>query len=133
MQGTTVIANYWGANMDESVWSDPQEFKPERFLNDKGEFINAEKILSFAIGKATISVHPYSHVLNLYPLSLYPVGPRNCIGEAVAKSSLMNTLSWLIQQFRFEVDPDSGMPNNENADKLSISPTPFKVLVRSGI
>jgi hypothetical protein len=46
-----IMPNYWGANMDESVWSDPHEFKPERFLNEEGEVVKADKILSFGIGK----------------------------------------------------------------------------------
>jgi hypothetical protein len=49
----------------------------------------------------------------------------------VAKSSLMLTLPWLIQQFRFELDPDTGMPEHENTEKISISPKPFKVLIRA--
>jgi cytochrome P450 len=46
-----MLSNYYSANMDDSVWPDPEEFKPERFLNASGEIINAEKIMSFGIGK----------------------------------------------------------------------------------
>jgi cytochrome P450 len=50
-QGTLILPNYWGANMDEAVWEDPHCFRPERFLNANGEIFNTEKILSFGIGK----------------------------------------------------------------------------------
>ncbi len=50
-QGTLMLPNYYSANMDESVWPNPEEFKPERFLSASGEIINAEKIMSFGIGK----------------------------------------------------------------------------------
>jgi cytochrome P450 len=46
-----MLPNYYSANMDESVWPNPEEFKPERFLSVSGEIINAEKIMSFGIGK----------------------------------------------------------------------------------
>jgi cytochrome P450 len=36
--------------MDESVWPNPEEFRPERFLSSSGEVINAEKIMTFGIG-----------------------------------------------------------------------------------
>jgi cytochrome P450 len=45
-----MLPNYYSANMDESVWPNPEEFRPERFLSSSGEVINAEKIMTFGIG-----------------------------------------------------------------------------------
>ena len=33
------------------MWDDPDEFRPERFLNESGEVINADKIIPFGYGK----------------------------------------------------------------------------------
>jgi cytochrome P450 len=45
-----MLPNYYSANMDESVWPNPEHFKPERFLSSSGEVINAEKLMSFGTG-----------------------------------------------------------------------------------
>jgi len=37
-------------NHDESVWDNPKQFQPERFISKEGSIINAEKILSFGYG-----------------------------------------------------------------------------------
>ncbi len=52
-----MLSNYYSANMDESVWPNPEEFNPGRFLNDSGELINSQKIMSFGIGTYKYYVH----------------------------------------------------------------------------
>ncbi|CAG7732663.1 unnamed protein product, partial [Allacma fusca] len=36
------------ALMDDDFWGDPQHFRPSRFLDDKKNIINAERIINFA-------------------------------------------------------------------------------------
>jgi len=50
LQGTTVLVNYYSVAMDPKVWKNPHEFKPERFLNDLGQVINADRIFPFSAG-----------------------------------------------------------------------------------
>jgi len=40
--------------MNEEVWKNPFEFKPDRFLDDNNNLINADKILPFGIGKKNV-------------------------------------------------------------------------------
>ena len=49
-QGTVILSNLWGTNLDDRTWVDPHTFKPERFLDEKNEVVNAEKIVAFGIG-----------------------------------------------------------------------------------
>jgi cytochrome P450 len=38
-KGTFVLANFWALDNDHSLYDDPQDFKPERFLSqDKKQF-----------------------------------------------------------------------------------------------
>lgn len=56
--GATVSVWHWAINHDERFWTDPWEFRPERFLGDPR--------------------YEGDHLEALQPFS---VGPRNCIGK----------------------------------------------------
>ena len=34
------------------MWDDPEDFKPERFLNDQGEIVNTDKTMPFGYGES---------------------------------------------------------------------------------
>lgn len=50
-KGTTIMSLLWAIHMDPKVWKEPEEFRPERFLNDKGNFFSTESFLPFQTGK----------------------------------------------------------------------------------
>lgn len=37
---------------DSERWSDPEVFRPERYLNEKGEFLPDEGLCPFGLGKS---------------------------------------------------------------------------------
>ena len=45
-----ILVNLWSAHMDPNVWEQPEKFQPERFLNDKGEVINRDRMIGFSLG-----------------------------------------------------------------------------------
>ena len=45
-----VLVNLWSAHMNPDVWEKPEEFRPERFLNDAGEIINRDRMIAFSLG-----------------------------------------------------------------------------------
>ncbi|KAK7037753.1 hypothetical protein VNI00_010714 [Paramarasmius palmivorus] len=47
-KGTILISNIWAMTHDEELYPDPDEFKPERFLNGNG---NINDILAFGFGR----------------------------------------------------------------------------------
>jgi len=49
-----VIVNLWSAHMDPSFWTEPNEFRPERFLNEMGEIINRDRMIAFSFGMLII-------------------------------------------------------------------------------
>lgn len=48
---TIVLVSLFSVNMDKEYWKDPENFRPERFLNDNGEYIpHAEQFFPFGLG-----------------------------------------------------------------------------------
>ncbi|KAG8194958.1 hypothetical protein JTE90_021419 [Oedothorax gibbosus] len=50
-KNTTVITNLWTAHNSPTYWSEPDKFKPERFLSDDGKTVNKSNFLAFSAGK----------------------------------------------------------------------------------
>jgi len=73
--GTEVVANLWSAHMDPQVFSEPEKFIPERFLDSNGAITNRDLMIAFSFGK------------------------RSCLGEILARQEMFLFLSALVQQF----------------------------------
>ena len=63
--------------MDETIWGDPFEFRPERFINEEGRFVKHPYVIPFASGK------------------------RSCPGELLARQELYLFTGNLVKQFHF--------------------------------
>ncbi|KAF9070761.1 cytochrome P450 1 [Rhodocollybia butyracea] len=51
-KGCTIVANIWGINRDPNVFSEPDTFMPERFLNSStGPYTNINNIYAFGFGR----------------------------------------------------------------------------------
>ena len=44
------VVNLYSAHMDPDDWKQPNQFDPERFLDDSGNVVDRERILSFGLG-----------------------------------------------------------------------------------
>ncbi|KAM4056785.1 cytochrome p450 [Hirsutella rhossiliensis] len=69
-KGATVISNQWSFNMDEKVFSSPDDFQPERWMDHAD-----------------------------LPLAAFGFGKRTCPGQHLARSSLMLVISRLLWAF----------------------------------
>ncbi|KAF7346265.1 O-methylsterigmatocystin oxidoreductase [Mycena sanguinolenta] len=49
-KGTTVISNIWAMTRDESIYSGPERFNPDRFFTADGKLNNDDTILAFGCG-----------------------------------------------------------------------------------
>lgn len=50
-QNTIVLMSLTSVHHDSERWTDPEVFRPERYLTDKGEFIQDEGLCTFGLGK----------------------------------------------------------------------------------
>lgn len=78
-QGTVVSTLPYATARDAKVFSDPDRFYPERWLNATTEMKNMSR--------------PFS------------TGPRNCIGRHLAEVQLMLTLARIYQLYDVATDP----------------------------
>ncbi|RUS89078.1 hypothetical protein EGW08_003189 [Elysia chlorotica] len=104
-EGTTLMPSLDSVLHDPQIWGDDaEEFNPERFLDKDGNLIHREEFIPFF------------------------VGPRYCVGEAMAKMELFLFLSSMFQRFNFvAIDPENPPTLKPIIGVVSV-PTPYKVL-----
>ncbi|XP_038070165.1 cytochrome P450 2J6-like [Patiria miniata] len=77
-KGTFVLANLWHSHFDPSVWAEPREFRPERFLDEDGKLRHRDEFIPFGNGR------------------------RVCLGENLAKMELFIFFTHLLHHFTFK-------------------------------
>uniref|UniRef100_H2XZH7 Uncharacterized protein n=1 Tax=Ciona intestinalis TaxID=7719 RepID=H2XZH7_CIOIN len=81
-KNTVIIPNLWAVHNDPDVWDEPSKFKPERHLDEKGNFVQSKHVIPFS------------------------VGPRHCLGEQLARMEIFIFLVSMVQKFEFLPDPN---------------------------
>nr|XP_019957767.1 PREDICTED: cytochrome P450 2B4-like isoform X1 [Paralichthys olivaceus] len=100
-RGTLIIPNLGSALKEKEQWKFPDEFNPENFLNDQGEFVKPEAFLPFS------------------------AGPRMCLGENLARMELFLILVTLLRKFTFVWPQDAGEPDLTPVYGVTLSPKPY--------
>jgi cytochrome P450 len=49
-----LIPNLYSVSFDNDIFPDPHVFRPERFLDEKGNLQHTDKVLTFSLGKQTL-------------------------------------------------------------------------------
>ncbi|NXJ09542.1 CP2DH protein, partial [Odontophorus gujanensis] len=102
-KGTTIITNLSSVLKDETVWKKPNEFYPEHFLNENGQFVRPEAFLPFSAGR------------------------RACLGEQLARMELFIFFTILMQKFTFVIPEDQPRPRQDSRFALTNSPYPYQM------
>ncbi|KAK1422226.1 hypothetical protein QVD17_25193 [Tagetes erecta] len=107
-KGTRLLVNIWKIHRDPSIWSDPDEFKPERFLTSQKDIDLKGKhfeMLPFGSGR------------------------RMCPGISFALQVLSLTLANVIQQFEIIKPSNEPIDMTESAGLTSCKALPLDVLL----
>ncbi|KAI3785522.1 hypothetical protein L1987_44641 [Smallanthus sonchifolius] len=107
-KGTRLIVNLRKMHRDPNVWSDANEFQPERFLTCKKDIDVKGK-----------------H----FELLPFGSGRRMCPGVSFAIQALRLTLACLIQQFTIKTPSNDSVDMSENPGMTSSKATPLEVLL----
>ncbi|XP_078701774.1 cytochrome P450 2J1-like [Branchiostoma floridae x Branchiostoma belcheri] len=84
---TTVFPNLWAVLHDPEVYPEPDVFKPERFLDDSGQFRKGDNFIPFSMGR------------------------RVCLGEQLARMELFLFFTSLMQHFTFKLPGGAPLPS----------------------
>lgn len=115
--------------MDKNHWGDPEEFRPERFLDSKtGEIITDTWFLPFGIGILVFKIK-ISCVLSKYLTNdfIFLSGRRRCPGEILAKINMFMFIARLVQNYEMRI-PDGVQLPDKPQEGVTICPSPFSVI-----
>ena len=103
-----ILSNIWAVHNDSDVWDEPEKFKPERFLDENGDFIQSKDIIPFSIG------------------------PRYCLGEKLARMEIFLFLVSIVQKFEILPPTDDGiLPHFEDgANGLAFTPETYCMVAK---
>ena len=45
------MPNIYSVHMDPELWSEPDKFSPDRFIDGSGSIVNKEYVIPFSLGK----------------------------------------------------------------------------------
>ncbi|XP_065352109.1 methyl farnesoate epoxidase-like [Cloeon dipterum] len=93
-----ILMNLSGIHMEPKIWSDPENFRPERFLNDEGRLLKQESLVPFGLGK------------------------RQCLGESLARNNLFLFFTAIMQRFTLSVTPGEEPPSVEPVGGFTLAP-----------
>ena len=107
-KGTRLLVNAWKMHRDPAVWSNPEEFQPERFL----------------INHATVDV--FGHNFELIP---FGSGRRTCPGANMGLQMLHLTIARLLQGFDMTTPSNSSVDMTEGISFTMAKATPLEVML----
>jgi cytochrome P450 len=84
---TMLLGDFRGMMTDPETWTDPDSYRPERFLLN---------------GKLNVPA-------NYHPFGL---GKHRCMGELMGRSNIFSFITTLFQRFEFKVPPGHPMPSS---------------------
>ncbi len=103
------MGNIYQAHRDPETWPDPEEFRPERFLDDDGNFVPNPAWMPFSTGR------------------------RACLGEAMANADMHLCITSIFQHFSVVPDPNGKELHGTydfHCTPLAVVPALYKVLFR---
>jgi len=101
--GTLILPNIYAVHHDEKLFPDPMSFRPERFINEKGQVVKPEHLIPFSMGK------------------------RFCVGEPLARMELFVYFTSVLHKFTLK-SPEGEVPTLDAVSSVVRAPKPYRVV-----
>ncbi|KAF5792417.1 putative cytochrome P450 [Helianthus annuus] len=108
-KGTWLMVNVWKLQQDPEIWSNPSEFRPERFLDENHNHVDVK------------GAH--------FELIPFGAGRRSCPGIALALQLLHLVLATLLQHFDIGTPGGAPVDMAETAGLTNAKSSPLEVLM----
>lgn len=109
-KGTVVIPGLYASNISKELWGDPENFRPERFLDNNGKLdLSKDYGVSFSSGR------------------------RNCAGETFSRNMMFLMVATFCQNFDILLGPGQKAPNvkTHHMPGAVISPKDFWLHIKA--
>ncbi|XP_072019397.1 cytochrome P450 2U1-like isoform X2 [Amphiura filiformis] len=103
-KGATIISNLYAVMRDPIAFPDPDQFKPERFIDENGEYVEKKEVIPFGVGR------------------------RICPGENIAKMELFVFFTHLLHRFSLVKPEDIPPITFEGIYGATFAPKPFTTI-----
>ena len=107
-KGTWLLINIWKLHRDPKIWSDPCDFRPERFLTPNHKDVDVRG--------------------TDFELIPFGAGRRSCPGIALALQLLHVVLATLLQNFEMSTPGDAPVDMTESPGVTNAMASPLEVL-----
>nr|ARN17925.1 cytochrome P450-2 [Cephus cinctus] len=101
--GAQVVPLLHAVHMDPELWTEPEAFRPSRFLSSEGQVTKPEYFMPFGVGR------------------------RMCLGDVLARMELFLFFSSLLHTFDLRLPEGASLPSLRGNVGVTVTPDPFKV------
>ncbi|CAL4206598.1 unnamed protein product, partial [Meganyctiphanes norvegica] len=102
-EGTEVIPLLYACHMDPTLWKEPEQFEPSRFLDENGAVSKPDYFFPFGVGR------------------------RICLGQVMAKAELFLIFTSILHVFNIGNPADTELPSLEGNLGATLTPSNFKI------
>ncbi|XP_040567235.1 cytochrome P450 18a1 [Lepeophtheirus salmonis] len=105
-QNSHVIPLIHAVHMNPKNWENPEEFRPERFINKEGVLFKPEHFMPFGVGQ------------------------RKCLGDRLAEQEFFLFFTSLVHVFDLGNNPEQTMPSLRGTAGVTVTPSEFSVHIK---
>ncbi|XP_068154423.1 cytochrome P450 306a1 [Drosophila tropicalis] len=102
-KGSMIVSLQWAIHMNPEHWPQPEEFRPNRFLNDEDEYVAPAQFIPFQNGK------------------------RMCPGDELARMMLTLFAGRILRKFQLEMIDDYADMNMDGECGITLAPAAYKL------
>ncbi|XP_072035944.1 cytochrome P450 2U1-like [Amphiura filiformis] len=103
-KGATIVPNLYAVMRDPISFPEPDQFRPERFIDENGEYFESGRVVPFGVGR------------------------RMCPGENIAKMELFVLFTHLLHRFSLVKPDDVARVTFEGIYGAQFAPKPFTTI-----